>query len=99
MAQGLQCWNAAGVLVVDLGDYNMRYMGSVNLSVAAGSTTAWNVAYTGMRPTGWLAVMRTNQFWNEFYCIPGTNSFSVQYLPVSGVAAQTLTFDIYKFEN
>lgn len=31
MAQGLQCWDASGRLIVDIGDYNMRYMGSVNL--------------------------------------------------------------------
>lgn len=98
MAQGLQCWDASGRLIVDIGDYNMRYMGSVNLNVSAGSTTSWSVAWSGMRPTGWLAVMRVNQFWNEFYCIPGTNAFTVQYLPISGVYAQTLTFDIYKYD-
>jgi len=97
MAQGLQCWNASGVLVVDLGDYNMRYMGSVNLTIAAG-TNAWSVAYAGMKSTGWLAVMRTSQYWNDFYCIPGNNAFTVQYLPTGGTYAQTLTFDVYKYD-
>jgi len=97
MAQGLQCWDAAGRLVVDLGDYNMRYMGSVNLSIAAGQT-AWSVAFSGMKSTGWLAVLRTNQYWNNFYCITGNNAFTVQYLPTTGTYAQTLTFDVYKYD-
>jgi len=97
MAQGLQCWNAAGQLIVDLGDYNMRYMGSVNLSITAGQT-AWSVAFSGMRSTGWLAILRTNQYWNNFSCITGNNAFTVQYLPTTGTYAQTLTFDVYKYD-
>ncbi|EFW7444375.1 hypothetical protein ABL325_003284 [Escherichia coli] len=98
MAQGLQCWDASGRLVVDLGDYNMRYMGTASLSIAAGNTTTWSVAFNGMRPTGWLAIARNSQYWTNFYCIPGTNSFSVRHIPTGYVMAQTLTFDIYAFE-
>lgn len=98
MSQGLQCWDGNGTLVVDLGDYNMRYMGAVNLSVSAGTTTSWNVSFPGMKPNGWLAIMRTTQWWNDFYCIPGTNSFIVQYLPTRGIYSQTITFDVYSFD-
>lgn len=97
MAQGIQCWDQYGRLVTDLGDYNMRYMGSVSLSIGA-NQTAWSVGFAGMRPNGWLAVMRTSQYWNEFYCIPGTNAFTVQYLPTSGTYPTTITFDVYKYD-
>lgn len=97
MTQGLQCWNAAGVLVVDIGDYNMRYMGTRTLNVTP-STTSWNITFPGMQTTGWLAVQRLDLTQtNGFYCIPGNGSFSVQYLPTSGTYAQTITFDIYKY--
>lgn len=98
MAQGLQCWDAGGTMVVDIGDYNMRYMGSVGLNIAAG-TNSWNVGFGGMRTTGWLAILRTTQYYNEFYCIPNNDSFTVQYLPSSGVYAQSLTFDVYSYNT
>lgn len=43
MASGLQCWNASGVLVADLTDYNMRYVGTTTLGIGTGTTTSWNV--------------------------------------------------------
>lgn len=97
MAQGLQCWDGSGRIVVDLGDYNMRYMGSTTLSIAAGQTS-WTIGWAGMRTTGWLPVLASTQFYNEFYCIPQNGSFAVQYLPTGGSYAQTLTFEIYKYE-
>lgn len=95
---GLQCWDASGTLIVDLGDYNMRYMGTVGLSIAAGTTTAWPVAFGGMRPTGWLAVKQDGNGSTDFYCIPGNDAFTVQYLAVRGVTAQTIYFDVYKYD-
>lgn len=97
MAQGLQCWDATGTLTVDLNDYNMRFMGTVSLAVSAGITT-WSIPFPSMRPNGWLAVLRTNMPWNDYYCIPGTDSFTVQYLPTSGTYPTTLYFDVYKFD-
>ncbi|WP_148049889.1 MULTISPECIES: hypothetical protein [unclassified Enterobacter] len=97
MAQGLQCWDANGVMVVDIGDYNMRYMGTRTLNVTP-NITSWNIAFPGMRVNGWLAVQRlTITSNNIFYCIPGNESFAVQYLPTTGTYPQTITFDIYKY--
>jgi len=42
MSQGLQCWDEYGRLIVDVGDYNMRYIGTVNLNVGPGAN-AWSV--------------------------------------------------------
>ena len=97
MAQGLQCWDASGRLVVDLGDYNMRFMGAASLAIAAGTTNVWTVNFTGVRPTGWLIIPVTNNF-SEFYCVPQTNSFSVRYTPTGGISARTLSFELYAFE-
>ncbi|MEG5874664.1 hypothetical protein [Enterobacter ludwigii] len=97
MAQGLQCWDASGRLVVDLGDYNMRFMGTASLAIAAGTTNVWTVNFTGVRPSGWLIIPVTNDF-SQFYCVPQTNSFSVRYTPTGGIYAQTLSFELYAFE-
>lgn len=97
MAQGLQCWDASGRLVVDLGDYNIRFMGTASLSITAGTTNVWTVNFTGVRPTGWLIIPVTNNF-SEFYCVPQTNSFSVRYTPTGGISARTLSFELYAFE-
>lgn len=51
MAQGLQCWNAAGVLVVDLTDYNIRFMGTY--TVKATSAQTYTVSVPNMKTTGW----------------------------------------------
>jgi len=97
MSQGLQCWDEYGRLIVDVGDYNMRYIGTVNLNVGPGAN-AWSVSVQGMRQNGWLAILRTSLYWNDYYCIPGNNAFTVQYLPVSSPYTATLTFDIYKYD-
>lgn len=96
MAQGLQCWDAHGRLVVDLGDYNIRYMGSASLNVAAG-TNNWVVNFNGVRPDGWIIIVTTSDAMTEFYCIPQTNSFNVKYTPVNGSFARTINFELYTF--
>ena len=37
MSQGLQCWDGNGNIVVDIGDYNMRFMGTYNINVVSGT--------------------------------------------------------------
>lgn len=95
--QGVQCWDQYGRLVVDVGDYNMRYVSTVYLNVGPGAN-AWSVPVWGMRPNGWLAILRTNLYWNDYYCIPGDNAFTVQYLPVTSPYTQTIIFDVYKYD-
>jgi hypothetical protein len=98
---GLQCWDAGGNIIVDLGDYNMRYMGSVGLNVAAGTTNSWAVGFGGMQSTGWLVVPQnyynTGYDQNIIYCIPGTNAFTAVHLPVGYHGAYNFTFDVYKW--
>jgi hypothetical protein len=38
MPQGLQCWDGAGRIAVDLSDYAIRYIGSTSVTFAAGET-------------------------------------------------------------
>jgi len=99
---GLRCWDASGRLVVDLGDYNIRYVGSVASSIAAGSTISWAVAFSGMRSTGWLVVPQdydtSGYGQNIVYCIPGSNAFTVNFLPVGAHRAYSFTFDVYKWD-
>ena len=68
MAQGLQAWNGSGQMVADIGDYSMRYAGTVNFNATAG-TTSWWVPFGGMRPNGWIAV-QVGLYYRTYSCIP-----------------------------
>jgi hypothetical protein len=39
MAFGLQCWDGSGKLVVDLSDYNCRYIGTYDITMASGQNS------------------------------------------------------------
>lgn len=56
MPQGLQAWDAAGRLVVDLGDYSTRFITSLTVTLPA-SQSAVNVAVAGVTDTGHFAVI------------------------------------------
>ncbi|QUG75856.1 hypothetical protein GKQ23_13000 [Erwinia sp. E602] len=101
MSQGLQCWDENAQLVVDLTDYSMRYMGTINVNITA-TQRAWTVPFSGMRPTGWLVVHRTSNMTGlfiEFYAIPATNQFEIRYLQNAAPTAQTLVCDVYSYDT
>ncbi|CUW22514.1 Uncharacterised protein [Serratia grimesii] len=56
MTGGIQCWDASGKLIVDLGDYNTRYIGRMQISMPAQSfqTTA---PYPGSIESGSFGVI------------------------------------------
>lgn len=93
---GLQAWDASGRMVTDLGDFNMRYMGATSLNVGPGAT-AWNVGWGGMRTNGWIVVLNTSMYWNDYYCIPYNDYFTVQYLPTTAPYPEILYFEVYSF--
>ena len=53
MPQGLQCWDGAGRIAVDLSDYAIRYIGSTTVTFAAGET-AKDVSFSGITQDGSL---------------------------------------------
>ena len=90
MAQGLQCWNGSGVLVVDLTDYNIRYMGPYNINVVS-STATYTVSVPKMKTTGWFV-----------HYAPASDNFNewsafCNNLPGNFPPAGTISFNVYKW--
>lgn len=56
MPAGLQCWDATGKLIVDIGDYNSRYLGSVNVAFPA-NTLVITFSYSGLKANGSFGVV------------------------------------------
>lgn len=97
MAQGLQCWNSAGVLVVDLTDYNIRYMGTYNVTAVNG-TASYTIAVPNMKTVGWFVhyAPATDTF-NEWSAYCNNGSFTAVYTPGSSPFAGTYAFNVYKW--
>jgi len=100
MPCGLQCWDATGKLVVDIGDYNTRYLGRTsvtipaNVNVIAGSfggiTTAGSFASVVSASSS--SYFKTNNFATKTY----DGGYFVWRLS-RDVTAVTLTLDLYAF--
>ncbi|EGE4036891.1 TPA: hypothetical protein ACH3JP_004424, partial [Shigella sonnei] len=96
MAQGLQCWNAAGVLVVDLTDYNIRFMGTY--TVKATSAQTYTVSVPNMKTTGWFVhYAPASDTFNEWSAFCNNGSFTAVYLPTYAPLAGNYTFNVYKW--
>lgn len=97
MSQGLQCWNANGNIVVDIGDYNIRFMGTYNINVVSG-TPRYTVQVPGMESIGWFGhYAPSSGIFNEWsvYCNDG--SFTAIYLPGDPSFGGSTPFNIYKW--
>lgn len=98
MAQGLQCWNASGTLIVDLQDYNLRYVGSQTQTLNTG-VSQWNFAYSGMTADGWIVYPQVGNLWQVFAVRCYDGGYRVSHLP-SGtlLTTRSITFDIWRYE-
>lgn len=100
MPCGLQCWDATGKLVVDIGDYNTRYLGRTsitipaNVNVVAGSfgglTTSG--AFASVVSASSSSYFKNNNFATRTY----EGGYRIWRLS-RDVTAVTLTLDLYAF--
>ena len=98
MSQGLQCWDENGNLVVDIGDYSIRYIGTY--SFRSGSAKSYTITVPGMSSTGWFAYYNlSGDIFNEWsvYCNEG--SMTAVYLPASSPPSGTYSFNVYKWDT
>lgn len=100
MPCGLQCWDANGKLIVDIGDYNTRYLGRTTVTMPANANIATG-SYSGLTTGGSFAAVvsassssyfKNNNFATRTY----DGGFRVWRLS-RDVTAVTLTFDLYAF--
>lgn len=100
MPCGLQCWDANGKLIVDIGDYNTRYLGRTTVSIQ-GSEDVVSGAFAGLTEAGSFAVVVSAA--SSKYVSPANFSaraynggFRVFKL-LPNVNSITLTLDMYAF--
>lgn len=100
MPCGLQCWDASGKLVVDIGDYNTRYLGRTTVTIPANVNMVTG-SYGGITSVGSFAAVvstsstsyfKTNNFATRTY----DSGYRVWRLS-RDVTAVTLTLDLYAF--
>lgn len=98
MPQGLQCWDGAGRISVNLSDYAIRYIGSTTVTFAAGET-AKDVSFSGITQDGsFISIVTTDVTANEYYCRAFNGGFTAFYLPITGSPAFTFTVEVYNFQ-
>ncbi|MCK6963337.1 MULTISPECIES: hypothetical protein [Enterobacteriaceae] len=100
MPQGLQCWDGAGRIAVDLSDYAIRYIGSTSVTFAAGET-AKDVSFSGITQDGsFISIVSASSAGviNEYYCRAFNGGFTVFYLPSGGSISITLNMEVYNFQ-
>lgn len=100
MPQGLQCWDSAGRIAVDLSDYAIRYIGSTSVTFAAGDTSK-NVSFSGITQDGsFISIVSAsiNYPINLYYCRAYNGGFTAYYLPGSGSYPVTLNVEVYSFQ-
>lgn len=56
MPAGMQCWDETGKLVVDIGDYNCRFLGATGISYPA-NTAVVTGSYSGLKANGSFGVV------------------------------------------
>ncbi|EKY3088593.1 hypothetical protein RA970_001741 [Cronobacter dublinensis] len=93
---GLQCWDGSGRLIVDLGDYMVRYIGRTVVNAPAG-ISEMNVPYAGLTASGsFAAIVKLNgvvRIWSTS-CYDG--GFTLYFVPGTSYA-DTITVDLYNF--
>lgn len=96
---GLQCWDDKGNLVVDLGDYTVKFVGKYNVTVKRG-TSITSLSVSGIDGNNSFAAITGGNvaIFNEFYAKTKTNGVDVIYLPTSSPWSDvTLQVEVYKF--
>lgn len=103
MPGGLQCWDSTGKLVVDIGDYNTRYLGRTTGTIDTNAAQL-TIPFSGSTLSGSFAVIvgtqsnstgAPNAYPYEFAARAINNG--VQIIRVGGAKNVTLTVDVYAF--
>lgn len=100
MAGGLQCWDATGKLIVDIGDYNTRYLGRTTVTMTA-NTNQVAGSFGGLTTSGSFVVVVSAS--SSVYFTP--SNFAARaydggyriFKLSAYTAAVTLTLDMYAF--
>lgn len=98
MPQGVQCWDASGNLVADIGDYNCRYIGTLTVSVPALATVV-TTAYPAATASGYFAVPVTvppGRYIGYYHCRAYDGGIRT-FILLRYAYAHTITVNVYAF--
>lgn len=101
MPAGMQCWDTNGKLIVDIGDYNCRFFGAVNVSFPA-NTSAITVSYANLKANGSFGVVVATTSGGGVFSL---SQFAVRtydggvrvFCTASANSAAILTINLYGF--
>lgn len=101
MPAGLQCWDASGKLIVDIGDYNSRFLGETTVAISNNAASV-SKAYPGLTQNGSFGVVVASSaagggFATESYAVRTYNNGFTVYSTSVATAASTLTVHLYGF--
>lgn len=102
MPQGLQAWDGAGNLVVDIGDFSTRIMTSFAAGLAAGTRQQF-YAISGVTPTGCFAVITQGNdsvtaglLYTELTAVAGNGGVWIVGLNIVGYNRNVIV-DVYQY--
>lgn len=99
MAGGIQCWDANGKLIVDIGDYNTRYLGRATINLPANSNVA-SQGFPNLTASGSFATVISssspNLYPNNFATRTYEGGFRVWRLSTNPTSVD-LTVDLFSF--
>ncbi|KMV71934.1 hypothetical protein WB66_05390 [bacteria symbiont BFo1 of Frankliniella occidentalis] len=101
MAAGLQCWDASGKLIVDIGDYNSRFLGETTVAIGNNAASV-SKAFSGLTQNGSFGVVVGSSaagggFATESYAVRTYNGGFTVYSTSTATPASTLTVHLYGF--
>lgn len=101
MPAGMQCWDETGKLIVDIGDYNCRFLGTTSISFPA-NTPVISGSYGGLTANGSFGVVAATTSGGgvfsiaEFAVRTYDGGYRVFCISANNDAA-TLTINLYGF--
>jgi hypothetical protein len=100
MSGGIQCWDANGKLIVDLGDYNTRYLGRMQITMPAASFQT-SSAFSGATENGSFGVVvatsTTNQPPDRYMTRAYNGGIRLYCIDPGYYQAVTVTVDVFSF--
>lgn len=102
MSAGLQCWDASGNMVVDLGDYTIKFVGRYRVSIPAG-TGIGSVNVPGINGNNsFSSIMYTSgtlggAIDSNWYSKTRNGGVDILYLPQYAHGAVTVDVEVYQF--
>ncbi|QDH94255.1 hypothetical protein [Escherichia phage vB_EcoS_PHB17] len=102
MPAGLQAWDASGNLIVDLGDYTVKFVGKYTITFPKGQNVS-SFAVNGINGNNSFAAITATDSsgglgFIQFYAKTKTNGVDVIYLPTGNTLyAEKLTIEVYQF--